>query len=1290
MDKPDPTGTANDPSGTLTAHSAEQTAGTAEWAGNERYDVVRRIGEGGMGVVYEAFDRERGQAVALKSLLNFSPAALYRFKQEFRTLADVHHPNLVRLYELVVTESDNVFFTMELVSGTDFLTYVQRPGTHRDQPPDPHTTIAPRASAEATRRLGPSESSPPPESSSKTSPADFDVLRRTLRQLVRGVMALHGAGKLHRDIKPSNVLVADDGRVVILDFGVATELSRVVDENLAEEQDMVGTARYMAPEQAAREAPTQASDWYSIGVVLYEALVGKVPFAGSTIEVITMKTLHDPVPPAECVEGIPPDLDELCRALLDRDAEKRPAGLEILRRLGTTQSPRPAPSPIPVADSPRTTALVGRERQLASLRDGFEQVLSGRSVTMHVAGESGMGKSAVVQHFLDGLVQEGEAVVLRGRAYERESVPYKAVDSVIDELSRYLVHLEEQGNAIELPADIDALARVFPVLRRVASINAVAEAEVRDPNLVRRRAFVALRELLAALANRQPLVIYVDDVQWGDADSAALVLELVRPPRAPAVLFVMTHRDQEAQASSFLAEIRARWPEGAESHDISVGPLDPADAQRLAMALLESSGELAQRTARAIARESRGSPFLIEELVRGNLSVEGAPQGATLGGLSLGQMVAQRLDRLPDVARLVLEVLAVGGRPLPVSVIAQASGTGDRIEEAIAAARARSFLRTGLRDGREVVETTHNRFRETIVAQLSVSKVREHHGSLARVLEATPGADPEAVALHWFGAGDTGRAAEFAERAARQAAKQLAFGQAARLYRLTIDTLHESSPELGRLYGSLGEVLGWQGHSEGAARAYLAAADRATALDRLKLEGAGAGQLIAAGRFEEGGIVLRRVLATAGVKVPASPISAILWLILFTLRLRIFGLRFKERPVDEVLPADRIRIDAMNVAALGLATADTIMAGYMAARQMVEALRVGHRGQVLRAAVIYGQLFARAGGRVSKPERDVRKTLARLTESGASVEEVAYARGTAGVALFLRGRWREALETIDQAYAELPSQVAGMQAQAALFAAYALVYLGDLVELRRRQARLLADADQRGGLAIGVQLRASHPTILCLAADDPDAARRQTREAKAQSASSKFLTLQWQIMRSEAEIEIYAGNGALAYERLMQDERALKKSLMLGVQFVRALTNFVRGRAAIASIDEGNRSQRRARLAEARRLARQLERERMPWIAPLAAILKGAVANIEGHPSAARASLEQAAHGAQTANMALFAAAARYQLGLAVGGHEGAKLVEEADAAMRSQDVRAPARFATMLVPGRWEAVGTA
>src|SRR5579862_2003681 len=104
------------------------------WRGTGRYEVLRCIGKGGMGAVYEALDRERQQLVALKTLLHFSPAALYRFKQEFRTLADVHHANLVHLYELVVGDLEQAFFTMELVRGVHFLEYVQKLGARPSAP----------------------------------------------------------------------------------------------------------------------------------------------------------------------------------------------------------------------------------------------------------------------------------------------------------------------------------------------------------------------------------------------------------------------------------------------------------------------------------------------------------------------------------------------------------------------------------------------------------------------------------------------------------------------------------------------------------------------------------------------------------------------------------------------------------------------------------------------------------------------------------------------------------------------------------------------------------------------------------------------------------------------------------------------------------------------------------------------------------------------------------------------------------------------------------------------------
>ncbi|MFP2959197.1 serine/threonine-protein kinase [Myxococcus sp. 1LA] len=439
---------------------------------SERFILRERLGEGGFGTVYEALDTRRGAAVALKLLRRVDAHALLLFKQEFRALAGLTHPNLVQLYELF-SEADAWFFTMERLRGARFTRCV-----------------------------------PPPRE--RQAGLDAERLRRLLRQLAEGVAFLHDAGKLHRDIKPSNVMVTDEDRVVLLDFGLVTDLRGTPHEERA-----AGTPRYMAPEQAASRPMGPAADWYSVGVMLYEVLTGHLPVDAS------QDTSGPPIPPRVLAPNVPEDLEALCLALLAREPEHRPTGAQVRGWLASPveRTFRPPRDLTP----PRAGAFIGRERELRQLHDALASTRAGRAVVALVHGPSGMGKSALVQRFLEDVQAEPGTAVLMGRCFEQESVPYKLLDSLMDALCRQLRALP---GAPLPPADLGALGCLFPVFRQVPSCPDLSwrDAQV-QPQEQRRRAARALRALLRAMAERGARVLWLDDVQWGDPEGAGFLLD---------------------------------------------------------------------------------------------------------------------------------------------------------------------------------------------------------------------------------------------------------------------------------------------------------------------------------------------------------------------------------------------------------------------------------------------------------------------------------------------------------------------------------------------------------------------------------------------------------------------------------------------------------------------------------------------------------------------------------------------------------------------------------------------
>jgi len=298
--------------------------GAQKWSGGGvsrfgRYQIVEELGRGGMGIVYRAIDPVQQRHVALKTLPHADPLLLSRFKREFRALAGLDHPHVVKLFELT-SDGETWFFTMEMIEGVDLLNHVglRSPhATHHEalEDDDPDVTQVYQLFELSADRL--------------------ERIRDGFAQLAGAIAALHANGIVHRDIKPSNVMVTPAGKVVLLDFGLVA-MTDASGAHQSLHHQVTGTAAYMSPEQAACEPVSSAADWYSVGVMLYQALTGRLPFTGKALDILVNKQKQDPVPPREIEPAVSDEWNDLCVALLQRDPKQRPAAEAILEILGTS------------------------------------------------------------------------------------------------------------------------------------------------------------------------------------------------------------------------------------------------------------------------------------------------------------------------------------------------------------------------------------------------------------------------------------------------------------------------------------------------------------------------------------------------------------------------------------------------------------------------------------------------------------------------------------------------------------------------------------------------------------------------------------------------------------------------------------------------------------------------------------------------------------------------------------------------------------------------------------------
>jgi hypothetical protein len=1052
----------------------------------------------------------------------------------------------------------------------------------------------------------------------------------------------------------------------------------------------------MSPEQSRGSPLSEASDWYSVGVILFEALTGHRPFHGDYLDVLVEKQSTEPPAPHEIVSTVPEDLDRLCYALLRKDPSLRPPENAVLE---TLHIDRPEPEGKPPSRALRETPFVGRAAHLEVLRRAYRAMKEGRSAAVYVRGASGMGKSALVRRFLEQVGrEEPNAVILTGRCYEQEAVPYKALDSLVDSLSQFLKRMPPPEVESVLPRDLLALSRVFPVLRQVEAVARSKRrvANIPDSQELRRRAFGALRELLSRLGDRSPLLLFIDDLQWGDRDSTAPLLELLRPPDPPALMLIGCYRSEDATRSDLLQALTGfRLAAGTASvEELEVGELEPSEARELAVALLGEGESPAGRVSpEEIVRESRGNPFFIDELVRfaraGESSLAEERPGPAGPGVRLREVLRVRIQRLPEETRKLLEVVAVAGRPLDREIARQAAGLAND-EVALRLLRSNHLVRGSSSREVEAIETYHDRIREAIVADLSAEALEKIHKSLALALEVSRFADAETLALHYRGAGAVERAAVYAAEAADRAAAALAFDRAARLYQLALELGVGEPSEAQKLRARLGDALANAGRGAEAAAAYLDAIAGAEAGQTLELQRRAAEQLLRSGHVDEGLQVLKAVLERIGMRLARTPLRAVLSLALRLLQVRLRGLSFREREESQIPPEDLVRIDTCWSVASGLSMVDTIRGREFQMRHLLLALRAGEAFRIARALGNQAG-YTSLGGRPARRRTQILVTRALdLARRVRDPRALGMAYLGAGISAYMEGRWKvgwKLSQECERIFRERCTGTAWELDTTHVYSLRALVFLGELGELSSRLPGLLKEAGERGDLFAETSLRTRLSYLVSLMFDQPDQAREDLHRAAAQWSHQGFHLQHYFELVGETEISLYAGSALDAWGGLLRRWRALNRSLLLrSVQLFRIESRHLRARSAIAAAagQQPGAAAWRSLLRSALRDARRIGREATPWGNPLSYLIQAGAASVQGLGAEAAALLVSAESDFEKNDMKLYSSAARRARGLLLGGEDGRDLIRSADDWMTGQKVRNPERMTWMLAPGRW------
>ncbi len=702
---------------------------------SNRYEIVAELGRGGMGVVYRAHDPLLKREVAVKLIppTMLSPSTEQRFQNEAQLVAQMDHPAIVQIYDFGNHEG-SLFFVMPIVQGTTLSSLLR-----------------------------------------ENSLSFGDVIDMGI-QVAEALEYSHARNVVHRDIKPENImLLRDEGdgvRARVMDFGLA----RVITEDrLTKTGAIIGTPSYLSPEQVSAKQIDSRSDIYSLGVMLYECVVGQPPFTGD-MQSLLYRIVHEiPQPPRALGAAIDEQLESAILACLAKEPGRRPQrASEIAESLKRYRSklhasdrnlPLAATRTIIMEKRPALPTFVGREKELAELQQRLNAAIAGECQFVIVAGETGIGKTRLLDE-IEKLAKARGIRVLHGRFVEQDrSFPYQGFCEAIQEYFRQKETSVSSSSSSDFSDLAGELVALFPMLNEVSDIRqaAIAERKLDRPGDTqgaesRTAVFELLARTLARIAGGKPLVLVMEELHGADVSIEALQY-IVRRLGPTPTLIVGTYRSTEIDRHHPLAAMLNSFRGDRHFTSLSLGSLTPSEHRSYLQTLVGGETEIEGSLAGKLFEVTEGNPFFTKEIMRSLLDSGGITKNQTgawsLSGeaeistgalpVTIQQAVEKRIERLPDDLREALSIAAVIGKSFDARDLETLVEEKGDVEDAIDRLIQEGLIEEERESRGDRLTFSSGVVRDVLYAELSRRKRRSLHRKYVEQLESRHGGRLERI-----------------------------------------------------------------------------------------------------------------------------------------------------------------------------------------------------------------------------------------------------------------------------------------------------------------------------------------------------------------------------------------------------------------------------------------------------------------------------------------------------------------------------------------------------------------